>query len=323
MELFSEVYSCYFTVVARILEQAENGLSKTEIEKLIRENGFYESTFHLLPSLFSGEWNFFEERDGRYHPKPKSVKIPLTVLEKSWLKALLGDPKIKLFLDDGKFAELENMLSDTEPLFNCEDFHVYDRHLDGDNYTDPCYISRFRTVITALKEHNPLVIEYETSKGGRIKRLYHPYKLLWSARDDKFRLLCAEFNPRGMQLKKSVLNLAGIISAKVSDSEISPNLISFFQAADNAETITVEISNERNALERCMLQFASFERHTEFDRERSIYVCRIKYDISDQTELLIRILSFGPVIKVTEPESFLTQIRKRLERQIMLNLRGD
>jgi len=47
MELFSEVYGCYFTVVSRILDQAQNGLTKAEIEQLVSSHGFYDSTFHL------------------------------------------------------------------------------------------------------------------------------------------------------------------------------------------------------------------------------------------------------------------------------------
>ena len=39
------------------------------------------------------------------------------------------------------------------------------------------------------------------------------------------------------------------------------------------------------------------------------------YDKDDETELLIRVLAFGPVMKVTEPESFIEQIKQRLRMQ--------
>ena len=45
------------------------------------------------------------------------------------------------------------------------------------------------------------------------------------------------------------------------------------------------------------------------------YKITLYYDKDDETELLIRVLAFGPVMKVTEPESFIEQIKQRLRMQ--------
>ena len=45
------------------------------------------------------------------------------------------------------------------------------------------------------------------------------------------------------------------------------------------------------------------------------YLCRIYYSRDVETELLIQILSFRPVVKVLGPESFLKQVKERVERQ--------
>ena len=322
MELFSEVYGCYFTVIARILEQAKNGLTKAEIEELVRDNGFYDSTFHLLPALFSGEWSFLVIRDGLYYSKiSREIKRPLSSLERSWLKALLNDSRLKLFLDQESFAELEKSLADIPPLFNSDDFHIYDRHLDGDDYEDAGYGSRFKTILQAIKEQSPLIIEYDSPKGSRSKRQYHPYKLCYSPRDNKFRLQCAAFRKNRNKLERITLNLARMTLVAKSENHfsLSNDLTALFRETMGAEPVILEISKERNALERCMLQFASFERQTEYDKERDIYTCRIWYDPADETELLIRILSFGPVVKVLGPKGFLDQVKERIGRQIALN----
>ena len=319
MELFSEIYGCYFTVVARILAQAASGLTKAEIELLVKSHGFYDSTFYVLPPLFSGQWNLLAEREEKYYSRlSEKIKRPLSSLEKSWLKALLDDARIKLFLDEGPLAELRNSLSATPPLFIDGDFHVYDRHLDGDDYEDPCYIARFKVILQALNEQMPLLIEYDSPKGGRNKRQYHPYKLCYSARDNKFRLQCAVFHRGRNRLERITLNLARMTSVAVAEGrfEIAAKLTALFRESLCAEPVVLEISQERNALERCMLQFASFERQTEYDKARDIYTCRIWYDPADETELLIRILSFGPVVKVLGPDGFLGQIKDRIRRQM-------
>ena len=42
---------------------------------------------------------------------------------------------------------------------------------------------------------------------------------------------------------------------------------------------------------------------------------RVSSGEGDETEILIRILSFGPVLKVIEPEDMVARIRERLAQQ--------
>ena len=44
----------------------------------------------------------------------------------------------------------------------------------------------------------------------------------------------------------------------------------------------------------------------------------LRYNKQDETEMLVRILSFGPVIRVTEPERFITLLRERIAQQMLL-----
>lgn len=67
-----------------------------------------------------------------------------------------------------------------------------------------------------------------------------------------------------------------------------------------------------------MLQFANYEKHTEFDEESKCWICSIYYDKADETELLIDILSFGPVARVLEPEPFLCIAERVTVRRTML-----
>jgi len=75
------------------------------------------------------------------------------------------------------------------------------------------------------------------------------------------------------------------------------------------------ITDERNALERAMLHFAHFEKEAERMDDKTFKVT-LQFYTSDETELLIRILSFGPLIRVTEPESMVESIKERLKKQI-------
>jgi predicted DNA-binding transcriptional regulator YafY len=69
-----------------------------------------------------------------------------------------------------------------------------------------------------------------------------------------------------------------------------------------------------------MNHFAHLEKEVE-KTGQDLYRIRLRYYQSDETEIVIRILSFGPVIKVLEPESFVEQIRSRLRRQMECGIR--
>ena len=63
-----------------------------------------------------------------------------------------------------------------------------------------------------------------------------------------------------------------------------------------------------------MLHFAHFEKRAErIDDTR--YRLHINYDRDDETEMVIRILSFGPFVKVEQPQKFVELIKDRLRKQ--------
>ena len=72
-----------------------------------------------------------------------------------------------------------------------------------------------------------------------------------------------------------------------------------------------ELVDKRNALERVLLHFAHFEKEA-VKIDEGKYLVKITYDKDDETELVIRILSFGPMIKVLSPQSFVDLIKQRL-----------
>lgn len=83
--------------------------------------------------------------------------------------------------------------------------------------------------------------------------------------------------------------------------------------------LVLELTNERNALERAMLHFSHLDKETErIDENR--YKITLFYEREDETELLIRVLSFGPVLKVIFPDDFVKKLCERLEKQKKLRI---
>ncbi|MDD6175964.1 MAG: WYL domain-containing protein [Firmicutes bacterium] len=296
--IFNEIYSAYYNAVAKIITEIIN--EKTEekdLNRIVCENAFGESSLTVLPSLKNEKWQLV--RSDMTTPIVHKPTMPLTGTQKQWLKAISLDPRIQLF-----GAEI-NGLDDVEPLFTAADYVVYDRYSDGDPYEDEGYIARFRTILAALKEKQPLKIRAVNRKGRLISMTVMPVRLEYSEKDDKFRLLST-----GCRYGRTV-NLARMVSCEVgSASGFRP----WPPAEPVKKSVTLRIRDERNTLERCMLHFAHFEKQAE-RIDKSHYTVRIQYSKDDETEMVIRILSFGPTVEVTEPDDFRNLITERLQRQ--------
>jgi len=321
MELFSELYSCYYQIVDSILREAE----KLPVsEKTMREEctrlGFAESSLYILPKLISGEWRLLSS-DGRLHYRAVTNAhgtLPLTRLQRSWLKTLLKDQRFRLFFSDSQLPVLENYVRDAEVLWEPDDFHYYDQYADGDCYTAPEYRKHFRILLAAIPKRQYVTISYHSRKGHRITHHYLPLSLEYSSKNDQFRLLAVPENERHSIFIR-IINLRGITEVKPLsrfDKE-DFDLVSLIQKTYYKEPVRLLINNQRNALERAMLHFANYKKKTKKIDENT-WECLIYYNSSMETELLIEILSFGPAIQVTGPASFLAQVKDRLQKQLQL-----
>ena len=151
MELFSEIYSCYYQVLRHIL-CSQSPLSIQEIQEQISKEGFGESLLSIIPKLEDGTWNLFKKEGSLYLSRlSPSFLTPLSSLEQSYLKALLSDSRIRLFLDSSQWETLNDLLTNIPPLWRQEQFYYYDRFSDGDPYQDENYCHNFRTLLYGQK----------------------------------------------------------------------------------------------------------------------------------------------------------------------------
>ncbi len=301
--LFHEVYGSYYRTVSLILKEAVRGtLTKKAMTALVREHAFGESVLSIPDGLTGERWRLL--RQDLTTPLEKEPEMPLTLLEKRWLKALLLDPRIILFDPDPEGLE------DVEPLFSPDMLVWYDRFGDGDDFSDPAYVRVFRTVLSALRGRRNLSVCYEGRRGARRKLLVTPHCLEYSEKDDRFRLYAADKD------RNWILNLSRILDCGPAGGDRLYPLRPLEE-----KMLSFELTDERNALERVLLHFSHLRKETKrLDRKR--YLVTLYYDSQDGTEMLIRLLSFGPVIRVTEPPEMIALMRGRIERQRRL-LRGS
>lgn len=296
--IFSELYGAYYNTVAAVLRKAvQRPLTKEDLRTVIERCAFSESVLSIEPALTSEKWQLLRP-DGTT-PLLHPPTMPLTVLQKRWLKAISLDPRIRLFDFDSSGLE------DVPPLFTPDDIYIFDRYADGDPFEDEVYIQIFHRILDAIKKRYPLNIDVKNRREARTHLNVMPEYLEYSEKDDKFRLVTS-----GCRYGKTI-NLGRILSCKPFRGERYGRQ-SICAAAN--KRVVIELYDGRNALERVLLHFAHFEKEAQRLDEKH-YRVTINYRQDDETELVIRVLSFGPFIKVTEPERFVGLIKKRLEMQ--------
>ena len=304
-DIFSEVYGTYYNIVADILgKAASDGLTLEQLKRIVYKDGYEESALELLPALTDERWLLLTKEIKT--PLIHKPSMPLTLLQKKWLKALLLDERVRLFFTDDELANEEKALEDVEPLYRPEQFVFFDRFVDGDAYKSARYRENFRQILQAIKDHTAIDASYRTNKDNVIVWTnLVPITLEYSAKDDKFRL-------QGMAGSRHVtLNLGKIITVELGEplAEELP-LVSVSQ-----EKLVLELVDERHTMMRALMHFSDLAKETE-KLDDTHYLLTVYYDKNDETEMVYRVLSFGPTMKVREPECFVELLKERLKEQL-------
>lgn len=298
--MFSELYSAYYNAVAEIIKRALNHpLQKNEIRTIVEEYAFGESVLNIEPALKEERWQLLYG-DGTT-PIKKEPTMPPTVIQKRWAKAISLDPRIQLFQEEPlEFPEVE-------PLFLPEDICIFDRYSDGDDYENEQYQANFRLILDAIRNHYPLKV-HATNRKAEVKQIVIlPEYLEYSEKDDKFRVIGS-----GLRFSETI-NLGRITYCERYHESVDTK--AWKKKAKRTRSVIFELIDERNALERVLLHFAHFEKQAEKIDEKH-YKVTVRYEKDDETEILIRILAFGPMVRVIAPQHFINLIKVRLLRQM-------
>ena len=306
--IFNEIYSCYYNVVFEILNSIlDNNFNEENIYDIINKKAFSESFLFISKALKNEYYQLiYKDKTGVFKtPIKNKFNIPLSNIEKRWLKSIIDDPRIKLFDCNINFDFLDNI----KPLFKIDDYYIFDKSNDGDPYDNLNYINNFKSIIYAIKNEKKLKIKYVSKKNKLIKIVCSPYKIEYSQKDDKFRVIISKNN------FLFTMNIARIKECKILES----SSIILNKNKEVKKFIILNLYDGRNALERVMLHFAHFEKETERINNNK-YNIKIYYYEDDENEMVVRILSFGQFIRVIEPQEFVNLIVNKLKQQKRWNL---
>ena len=328
MNIFSEIYGAYFRAAASLLKRRKKPLSESDVHEAVRKYGFRDSALFLprklIPQKDSSDWGLLRKTDNGFVPVTKKPPPDiLSGLQKAWLKAKLSDPRFALFMDDSELETLSEKLKDVSPLYKPEHFRFFDRYNDGDDFKKSEYRAHFKAILAAVKAHEAIRIEYFSGHGNSLNAIVLPLKIEYSAKNDKFRAYCRTVS-NGVLRGGITINIGRILKTERTGKRFAKGVSDtasmerFFSDRRAPEPVTVYVKPERNAPERFLMEFANYEKRTERDPENGSLIVNIYYNRSDETELLILLLSFGAAVEILKPREFRGQAAERVKQQARL-----
>ena len=180
--MFDEIYGAYYDMMRRILDKAADGpVTARDVGDIVAAHGFAESGLYFTPDALAQDgsgYNLLKKTACGYESilKHRPTRC-LTRDQKRWVRTLLGDPRIRLFLDEGDEEQLKEALRDVPPFFGQGDILLTEIAADSDDYGDAAYRARFCLLLDAVKCRQPLKIVYNSSRGERKTVCIAPYRL--------------------------------------------------------------------------------------------------------------------------------------------------
>jgi len=280
----------------------------------------------------------------------RKMELPLTREEISWLCTALSDPLARLFFDEEEFQKIrDRILPFLKTRFPEELWTpgaLFDRDseaspfviIDADSDCDPVlqprsvspeaqesYISNFRRIRKAIEEKRFAEITFTSVQTGKSLTVScAPIRLEFSLKNAKFRLFCITRRADG-ENRVTTINIATVKRVTLLDGGCpwDPGIpdTGCFQTdqSNNLRFAVVRISRERNSIVRFLTEFSCYDKRACYDEETGTCLVKILYPEADWRETLIRILGFGPTVKLEAG----TEFTKLLTRKKIPRDKGD
>ncbi|SES90796.1 WYL domain-containing protein [Anaerobranca gottschalkii] len=242
-------------------------------------------------------------------PIPYFVTKP----EKVWLKNVLTDPKIRLFLSDITIEKLN------EKLVGCEDIISKNLVVKGKGITDSKNLEtvekNFKEVLNCIINELGIIYNYRRKDGTDIlNKKSYPLKIEYSVKDDIFYLI--HYSIDEDKIVKGILSNFTIDEKFLLDDEVKErgkNYLKNFIKKD-IKKVTLEVYQHKNGLERTFYLFSCFKRKVKYIKEENRYLLTIYYYFYEEMEVIHRILSLGETVKVLSPLELQREIVSRIKK---------
>ena len=240
--------------------------------------------------MYSSKYTF--PMDGSFY---KDI-VPLSSLELRWLSTIINDSKINYFLTPKEITLIRTFLADN----NCNDPFSMDKIVYYDRYHTQKKIQDREMLFTqrildSISKSTMMYIEYETNYNNIIKKEYIPLVLEYSNRDNRFQLYVKHSDSSIVD----VINVSSILSLRKTwrtYENVDARRTLVRSRVATMSSVSILFSANNNMPDRILNEFSPWEKTCLYDEKTQLYKLTIKYPISDEKDILIRLMGYGEEI---------------------------
>jgi len=227
--------------------------------------------------------------------------------EAEWLKTMLDDDKIDLFLDKSTQQKLNEAFVYNTPLYEEKDVFVH-KNTTQQDFAGRNFQSIFKTILRGIAEKKLVRFEYLSRKNNASITTVtaRPLKIYYHGVNDSFQCIVFDIEKEN----KPTMNIERIVNAMIVDNNV-PNLDE--PPIDKIETAELELRNEKNIPIQCFTLLSDYQKIVVFDDIRNLYKITIQYYEFERQDLFKNLLSLGNYCTILSPEILVKQIKQRLE----------
>lgn len=326
MELFIEQknknYGAVYDLLMEINRKPNKIITGNEISEFILERGLYTPYFEnsLMNKCKEANDNLYILREVSKDIYTIDMRMyfppPILDVEIVYLKHILKDERMKIFLDNSTIYKLKGLLKTYKDVQIGK--YVEIEGISKRNHTYEKLDKAFILVLKSRKEKRIIKYTYTTKNGQIFKENFMiPYKIEYSIRDDKFYIIYYSIEQNKIN-KGIISNFSNMeLHNYYEDYDFILKTIPFNANKQKVkEPIVIEIKDKENSVERAFHLLSCFEKKAYYDREKDIYKIYIYYYEYDEAEIISRILSLGKNAKVISPNSIRLEIIQRIKKSI-------
>lgn len=305
--LFHEIHSELFLALCRMVNAIYQGgqLSRQEMLRRLPPMDWQgqQRAEQLLDNIFA----FGSDGMAKLF---LSAPVPYRASQNEliWLKTMLQDEKASFLLSNTLREKLLKRLQDVPKLNWASFWQVIQER--GDVAVD--IQEKLATIWRALQEHKQLQYSNYDRQGRLHQGVCLPCRLEYDAAGNRFHLIAW----KGDEQRAFKMKLVNLQQVKCLKADIPADTEDAFQKflKEKQRSVTLRIARKNNAVERCFMLFAPYDKEAVYDEDNDSYTMKVYYYDFDRQEVLQQIISLGAAATVLEPQDIREKMVERLQK---------
>ncbi len=239
--------------------------------------------------------------------------FPISRIQADYLYYILHQQDAALFLPYETISKIkENLIQTT--LFDPIEIYGAGKHCFNEQPSPEA----FGLILDAIRERRVISYSFKTKSTNQPQKSSAlPWKLESSAYDGRWWIIL--YLPEEDRTVKARLQNISDITIKEKSDIPEEKILSAINRLLAPEPITLEVTDEKGALERCFTVFENqqFTETAKLDSNR--YRLSFSYYRFDESEILRRLLYLGPKVSLTGPADMKAKLRQMLDMALNQN----